>query len=774
MATTTVGEVELKLSFDNKSVKTSMNEVENTAEKTGSKISNHFEKTGDKIGKALKKGLDIGIDALKYASTAVTAFTGVAIKAFGDYEQAVGGAQKIFDQLDYSAIQADAMDAYKNMQMSAEQYLSTINSVGATFASSMGQEKGYETAKLGMQALSDYATGTGASVDLLTDKFKAISRSTTSYLSIADQFSGILPQTTDDFLKQAQSAGFLSNEYQKLNDVPVAEYQQALAKMLDQGVAKLNLTENTANEAMGTISGSLGMLKTAWQNTMSTIGEGGDNFNTAMEQLTTSMSAVVKNVMRIVPTIVSGIGQMANGILPIIISTIQEIAPTVLSCVLELAGTFIEALPTILDILSQIALQVVAELPKLIQKVVDALPALLQKLTEILPSLVKAVTKLIIETAKILTNPANLKMILNGALQLFGALIEALPEILVSLIEALPQIMLGIVEFLTDPANIGMIISAVMQGVWAIIQQLPTIIGTLIQAFVSYYGQIFAMIDNLFGGIFTKIGEFFVGVATTIGGWLSSFYETFLAPIVDFVKNCFVLVVAVVATAIDAISGVIGAIVGWIDANVIQPVAVFFSGLWDGIVNGVTSAFNGITSFLGGIASWINNNFISPVAGFFSGLWNGIKSGVEGIKSVFETVFNTIANIIKTPINAIINAINGVIDSINGLTVPDWVPAIGGSHTNFPHIPTLAQGGFANGATTAMIGEAGREAVLPLERNTDNWSGLLAQTLLDEIDERQGESTMGGITVTMNNYINNEMDADEIGRRMIESIRRVA
>ena len=74
-------------------------------------------------------------------------------------------------------------------------------------------------------------------------------------------------------------------------------------------------------------------------------------------------------------------------------------------------------------------------------------------------------------------------------------------------------------------------------------------------------------------------------------------------------------------------------------------------------------------------------------------------------------------------------------------------------------------------ATTAIIGENGQEAVLPLENNTGNWAGLLAQTLAEEMNE---QGTAGTINVYMTNEINNQLDAQEIGRIMMQSIRRAA
>ena len=75
-----------------------------------------------------------------------------------------------------------------------------------------------------------------------------------------------------------------------------------------------------------------------------------------------------------------------------------------------------------------------------------------------------------------------------------------------------------------------------------------------------------------------------------------------------------------------------------------------------------------------------------------------------------------------------------------------------------------------------MIGEEGREAVLPLDRNTDNWAGLLASTLIDEMEnDYGGRGPGGGVVIEKQEfYINNEMDAQDIGRVLMQSIRRAA
>lgn len=286
---------------------------------------------GQEAGSKLGSGLASGISAVSgkvatavAAATAaaaaaalagVTALTKAAMEGFATYEQLAGGAQQIFNEMDFSRISADAQDAYRTMGLSANDYLEQINQVGAAFSATMGDERGYETAKRGMQAISDYASGTGRNLNELNQKYQMITRSTSSYQSIADQFAGILPATSADFLEQAQAAGLLSGEYTKLTEVPVAEYQQAVTAMLEKGVDSLGLTGNTAREATETITGSIGMLKASWSNFVTELGKDDADLEARTDELVDSVIAVAENVIPRVGLIVARIGTQLPGMI---------------------------------------------------------------------------------------------------------------------------------------------------------------------------------------------------------------------------------------------------------------------------------------------------------------------------------------------------------------------------------------------------------------------------------------------------------------------------
>lgn len=182
-----------------------------------------------------------------------------------------------------------------------------------------------------------------------------------------------------------------------------------------------------------------------------------------------------------------------------------------------------------------------------------------------------------------------------------------------------------------------------------------------------------------------------------------------------------------------------------------------------------------IGAFIAGIV-WIVQNWsmISQKATeIFGNIANTITSKVEFIKSVtlniFESlrtgltdIWNGILSTIKGAINGIISAVNGMIGGINSIKIS--VPKVeywpgqffGGFDIGFPQIPTipyLARGGIVTSPTLAMIGEAGPEAVVPLNRYP-------------------GANIVVNIT---GNNISNKMDlrdiADEVSNQIMNKLR---
>lgn len=413
---------------------------------------------------------------------ALAGITAQSVKAFGELEQLEGGAQKIFDEMDYDKIAKDASEAYKTMNLSASEYLALINDVGATFASTMGDEKGYDTAKKGLQAISDYASGTGKDVNLLGQKFTMITRSTTSYQSIADQFSGILPATSQAFLEQAQACGLLSEEYTKLTDVPIEEYQQAVSGMLEKGVANLGLANNTLTESTQTLTGSIASARSAIQNFLS--GAGG--FEEVVETVVVAGTQIGKAITKMLPQMVDGIVGIVNGLIPQIPPLIKTLLPTVVNGVVELIRGLVDVAPELITTLAEM-------LPDLISAFVEMFVEVANAFAEQAPKIMPIVVDAIVEGLIALFE--NIDVIIEACLALVIGLTNGIIACLPKLIERLPELVASIVQ-----ALIRLSPKMLQAGI--------ELVGGVIKGLVSLPGQIQQAGKNIIQGVWDGIKNF--------------------------------------------------------------------------------------------------------------------------------------------------------------------------------------------------------------------------------------------------------------------------
>lgn len=197
----------------------------------------------------------------------------------------------------------------------------------------------------------------------------------------------------------------------------------------------------------------------------------------------------------------------------------------------------------------------------------------------------------------------------------------------------------------------------------------------------------------------------------------------------------------------------------WFDEKVITPVVTFFIGLWESIKNAFSSA-----------NTWLKDKFtsawdavkgvFSSVGAFFSGIWNVIKekftsigtSVGDAIGGAFKKVVNSIIGFAEKTINGFIKAINGAIGLINK------IPGVNIRMINEMQIPKMARGGIVSSPTLAMVGEKGKEAVMPLENNT-GWIDKLAA----QINSSGGG---GDISLYADIYLDNGTLIDTVVRKI--------
>ena len=351
---------------------------------------------------------------------------------------------------------------------------------------------------------------------------------------------------------------------------------------------------------------------------------------------------------------------------------------------------------------------------------------------------------------------------------------------------AIAAVVAGLVWFFTQTEIGKQIFGEFVKFVSGVFGNIVSVISTVANAIIVPFQNFLAFVSPIFNTLWQIVSSIFILivalVATAIESiaqpfiWLFQNWQTVWNNICGFVSTIWNMIVgvvtayidtmnAIISTIVNAIMTVISPIVNWINDNIIQPIANFFSGLWNGIVQGVSGFIQGVMNVISPITNWINSNIIQPVSRFFSGLWNGIVQGVSGLAAGIKTVFSSIVAIVKAPINAVIGGINSIFRTLNGVTVPSWVPGLGGAHPTFPMFPMLAKGGVVDSATMAIIGESGKEAVMPLENNT-GWITNLAGQLAERGGAGGGNTVNISVNVETKGGDFEEADAINIAKKI--------
>lgn len=306
--------------------------------------------------------------------------------------------------------------------------------------------------------------------------------------------------------------------------------------------------------------------------------------------------------------------------------------------------------------------------------------------------------------------------------------------------------------------------------------------------------------------------ESIVDAAFEIGETILDIYNEFIYPVINWiVQNIFPIVVNIVSKIIDVATSLYAAVCKVIQGivQVIKGIAQFiggvFTGDWSRAWEGIKNIFGGIWEAIKGIAlyAWEYIKGVFSVAGsFFSGIWEAIKAVFAGVGSWFGSIFSTAWNNIKNAFSAVksffsgvwnsikeifskvgtsiaegikgavtsaingilskaVSIINGFISAINtAISVINAIPGVNIKKLTKLSVPKLAHGGVVDKATLAMIGEAGKEAVVPLENNTE-WIDKLADKLTaknpTKIVLQVGETELGWATINAINGITGQV-----------------
>lgn len=304
------------------------------------------------------------------------------------------------------------------------------------------------------------------------------------------------------------------------------------------------------------------------------------------------------------------------------------------------------------------------------------------------------------------------------------------------------------------------IVSAVWSAIKAIISTALGVISSVISAVLNTIKTIFSTIWEAIKTLINTVWNAIKSIISTTINTISTIISTVLNAIKTTFSTIFESIKNTVTTIFNAIKTFITTTINTISttlSTVLNIIKTTFSTILENIKNTVTTVFNAIkstiTTIINAVSTTIStvlnsikttfSTILNSIKTTWSNMWESMKTTVinifNGIWSSIKGVINSIIGGIEKMANGVINGINGMIRALNNLSfdVPDWVPEIGGKTFGFNistigniSIPRLAKGGVVDQATIAMVGEAGQEAVVPLENNT-GW--------MDKVAARIGE-----------------------------------
>lgn len=526
-----------KVAIDNAEANTKLDETTNKASEASGKIGNAFKALGGVVAAGMAAGV-----------TAVGALTKAAVESYAEYEQLVGGVEKLYGD-SATRVQEYADNAYKTVGMSANQYMQQATTLSASMLNSVGGDttKAADMVDLAMRDIADNANTFGVyTVEDLAGVYSAIARGQFQTLDNLNLGFGGTKEGMQALIAKANELRVANGEMGNLSVNSFADIVTAI-HLVQQN---MGITGTTANEAASTIQGSLAMTKAAWANLLTAFANGNKDIKPAIDAVVESAGHAVANLVPVVGQALTGIAQFVQKIAPIISAQlpglVNSVLPQLLSAATQLVNGVVTALPGMLQALIPVAAQAVMTVA---QTLIRNLPAIMNAATQIIMTLVNglgnALPKLIPVALQAVVTIVeglvkNLPKMLETGLKLLEGLATGIINALPRLISQLPKIITGIVQFFIS--SIPKIIETGVKLLVSLIKNLPQIIAELVKAMPQIIKAICealaqGVVDlakvgaNLLAGLWDGIKEKakwlkekVAGLADTVTGWFKNLF----------------------------------------------------------------------------------------------------------------------------------------------------------------------------------------------------------------------------------------------------------
>ena len=405
-----------------------------------------------------------------------------------------------------------------------------------------------------------------------------------------------------------------------------------------------------------------------------------------------------------------------------------------------------------------------------------------------------------------------------------GPAVEKFLELLGSIAD-----LIGVVYDKLEPLItfiIEKIINELAPSIKRVGDELKTFFDTLSDIVSGVIDIIKGIIDVIIGiinGDMSKITEGFSSIFNGVLEIVVAIFKSLLNLIINILTNIWNTIISTFQSAWDGITNILGGAGDWFAntfqgawdaiANIFGDLGSWFGDRWSDVTNALSDVntwlgdkfqqgWDTISNAFGKLGSWFGdrwneskdalseantwlgekfqsgrdnvNSTFENVGSWFSDRWNDIQSALKEIPNWFRNLFNDAMENAKSIVRTGIDRLKSFFNfnwSLPKIKLPHF--NISGSFSLMPpRIPSFsvdwyARGGVFNSPSIIGVGEAGQEAVMPLERNT-GWISILAQKLAERMPANNaptGYSLPSGDIVI-------QIGGHEFGRVAIQEINR--
>jgi hypothetical protein len=503
------------------------------------------------VGNGLKTVAKIGAAAVTAGAAGVTALVKMGVEGYAQYEQLVGGVETLF-KTSQDTVMKYAENAYKTAGMSANEYMETVTSFSASLIQSLGGDtaKAAEVGNMAITDMSDNANKMGTSMEMIQNAYNGFAKGNFTMLDNLKLGYGGTQEEMKRLLADAEKLSGVKYDISSFADIA-----EAIHVMQEE----MGIAGTTAREAATTIEGSLSMMKGAWQNLVVGMADENANMEVLINNFVESTVTVADNIMPRIEQALAGIGQLVEGLAPIIAeklpAMVESLLPSLLNAAVSLVSSIASALPGLLDAMLPVVIQAALDIvmaiisvfteqgAQILQTGIDAVLQIVDGIGQAMPDIINAAITLVVELVSTLTSPEQLNKLLDSAIVLIENIVTGLIDALPKLVDAAIQLIENLVIFITEPGNLEKLLSMAVKLVITIVNGLvdaiPQLVDAAIQLIMSLVaflldpenilmlvGAALSIVLAIVGGLIEARGELAKGAIKLIESLIEKFKET--------------------------------------------------------------------------------------------------------------------------------------------------------------------------------------------------------------------------------------------------------